>query len=87
MLETDDFKKVNIEHIRELTSEKLNKVATFFNSQDFVKLKETLINQGKTDAASKISESEQNFKSIQTQARSVMQQGGKQRHYKRNKYL
>ena len=81
----DDFKKVNIEHIRELTSEKLNKVATFFNSQDFVKLKETLINQGKTDAASKISESEQNFKSIQTQARSVMQQGGNQRHYKRNK--
>lgn len=78
----DDFKKINIEHIRELTSEKLNKVANFFNSQDFLKLKETLVNQGKTEAASKINESEQNFKTIQSSARGTlasMQQGGKKK--------
>lgn len=76
----DDFKKINIEHIRELTSEKLNKVASFFNSQDFLKLKETLVNQGKTEAASKINQSEQNFKSIQSAARGTMasmQEGGR----------
>lgn len=68
----DDFKKINIEHIRELTSEKLNKVANFFNSDDFLKLKETLISQGKTDAASKINETEHNFKSIQTAAQGTL---------------
>lgn len=76
----DDFKKINIEHIRELTSEKLDNVARFFQSSDFSKLKETLLSQGKTEATMKINQTENNFKDIKLKANktySAIKQGGK----------
>jgi hypothetical protein len=77
----DDFQKINIEHIRELTNEKLDNVARFFQSAEFSKLKDTLVTQGKTEAAGKIHETENNFRTLKLKASdtySSLKQGGRQ---------
>lgn len=67
----ENFKNINVEHIRDLTSQKLDKVAQFFASDGFQKLKNTLESNGKSDAASMLSESASNFRSMQDRASST----------------
>lgn len=82
----EDFQKINIDHIRQLTSDQLSKVERFFNGKDFSNLKETILLQGNTEAANKISKVKDNFLSLSNKSRNTVavlsqqpQQGGKRK--------
>ena len=76
----EDFQKINIDHIRQLTSDQLSKVERFFNGKDFTNLKETILLQGNTEAANKINAVKENFLSVTNKSRNTVAafiQGGK----------
>ena len=65
---SENFKNINVEHIRSLTSDRLRNVSNFFMSPEFSKLKETIASHGRPEAVQKITETEQNFRNIQSRA-------------------
>ena len=76
---SEDFKQINIDHIRQLTTDQLSKVESFFNGKDFNNLKDTLSLQGNIEAVNKISKVKDNFFSVTSKSRNTvaaLSQGG-----------
>ena len=79
---SDNLRGVNVEHIRDLTSDKLRRVNDFFNSEEFSRVRETLVSNGNTEAANEISKTYDSYKMLQTRAPEVyaeLKKGGRKK--------
>jgi hypothetical protein len=75
---SEEFKKVNIDHIRDLTSSKLSKVNNFFKGPEYEKLRSLLLSHGKTDIVSALGKVDDNLKNLQINStNSKLFDGGK----------
>jgi len=73
----ENFRTVNVEHIRSLTSDKLQNIAQFFNSPEFLNLKNTFTTHGRTDDAMRLTAAEQQFRDVQAKASETISSCGR----------
>ena len=79
---SSQFRDINVEHIKDLTSRKLDKVNDFFNGEKFLSLKSLLDKHRRPEVAAALNKVDANLKNLKQTSSSVhkqLQDGGRRR--------